>query len=162
MQREVTDKLKGNYGKFSLDYEEFSNSLCRDINSERFRTYIYDVPLESNRKFLTSLNLQSRFEIRLGKLQENEKGFHQKQVDILIAIDMIRLALKNRIQHVILITGDGDFVPAVQFVKEEGIMVHLRHADATYSKDLSQVCDTSKPLTRNSLIEFDRKEAYRR
>ncbi len=62
-----------------------------------FRTYIYDVPLESNKKFLTSLNLLDRFEIRLGKLQENQNGYHQKQVDILIAIDMIRLALKNRI-----------------------------------------------------------------
>ena len=98
----------------------------------------------------------------MGKLQENEKGFRQKQVDIMLAIDMIKLALKNKIQHIILITGDSDFVPAVQYVKEEGVMVHLRHADKTYSKELSLACDTSRPLSKGVLIEFDGKNGYHR
>ncbi len=83
-------------------------------------------------------------------------------MDILLAIDMIKLALKNKIQHIILITGDSDFVPAVQYVKEEGVIVHLRHAEITYSKELSLTCDTSEKLSRAVLIEFDGKEAYRR
>ena len=162
LQKEVIDNLNGRNGKFRLDYQELSNNLCREIGAERFRTYIYDVSLDSNKNFLTSLNLLDRFEIRSGKLQENDKGFRQKQVDILLAIDMIKLALKNKIQHIILITGDSDFVPAVQYVKEEGVMVHLRHAEKTYSKELSQTCDTSRQLSRTVLIEFDGKEAYRR
>ena len=112
LQKEVIDNLNGRNGKFQLDYQEFSNNLCREIGAERFRTYIYDVSLDSNKNFLTSLNLLDRFEIRSGKLQENDKGYRQKQVDILLAIDMIKLALKNKIQHIILITGDSDFVPA--------------------------------------------------
>ena len=139
-----------------------SDNLCREIGAVRFRTYIYDVNLESNRSFLTSLNLQDHFEIRTGKLQESERGFHQKQVDILLAIDMIKLALKNKIQHIILITGDSDFVPAVQYVKEEGVLVHLRHAEKTWSKELSQVCDSSRTLSSGVLIEFDGKRGYRR
>ncbi|WP_298277736.1 NYN domain-containing protein [Ferroplasma sp.] len=114
LRMELLDHLNGRNGKFQLDYQVFSDNLCREINADRFRTYIYDVSLESNRSFLTSLNLQDRFEIRSGKLMGTEKGIKQKQVDILIAIDMIRLALKNKIQQIILITGDSDFVPAVQ------------------------------------------------
>ena len=49
---------------------------------------------------------------------------------------MIKLALKNKIQDIILITGDSDFVPAVQFVKEEEVLAHYRHAES-YSKELS-------------------------
>ena len=162
LQKEVIDNLNGRNGKFQLDYQEFSNNLCREIGAERFRTYVYDVSLESNRNFLTSLNLLDRFEIRSGKLQGNAEGFRQKQVDILLAIEMIKLALKNKIQHIILITGDSDFVPAVQYVKEEGVMVHLRHAEKTYSKELSQTCDTSRQLSRAVLIEFDGKDAYRK
>lgn len=162
LQKEVIDNLNGRNGKFQLNYKEFSDNLCREIDAVRFRTYIYDVSLESNRNFLTSLNLLDRFEIRMGKLQENDKGFRQKQVDIMLAIDMIKLALKNKIQHIILITGDSDFVPAVQYVKEEGVMVHLRHAEKTYSKELSLTCDTSRQLSRGVLIEFDGKEGYRK
>lgn len=161
LQKEVIDHLQGRNGKFQLDYQELSDNLCREIGAVRFRTYIYDVNLESNKSFLTSLSLQDHFEIRTGKLQESERGFHQKQVDILLAIDMIKLALKNKIQQMILITGDSDFVPAVQFVKEEGVLVHLRHAES-YSKELSQVCDSSRQLSSGVLIEFDGKRGYRR
>ena len=161
LEKEVINKQKGKNGKFQLDYKEMSDNLCRDIGAVRFRTYVYDVNLESNRSFLTSLSLQDHFEIRTGKLQENENGFQQKQVDIMLAIDMIKLALKNKIQHLILITGDSDFVPAVRFVKEEGVLVHLRHAE-TYSKELSQACDTSKQLSSGVLIEFDGKSGYKR
>ena len=162
LQREVINQLNGRTGKFQLDYQELSDNLCREIGAVRFRTYIYDVNLESNRSFLTSLNLQDHFEIRTGKLQESERGFHQKQVDILLAIDMIKLALKNKIQHIILITGDSDFVPAVQYVKEEGVLVHLRHAEKSWSKELSQVCDSSRALSSGVLIEFDGKRGYHR
>ena len=162
LQKEVIDNLNGRNGKFQLDYQVFSNNLCQEIEAKRFRTYIYDVSLESNRNFLTSLNLLDRFEIRSGKLQGNDRGFQQKQVDILLAIDMIKLALKNKIQHIVLVTGDSDFVPAVQYVKEEGVMVHLRHAESSYSKELSQICDTSKQISKKVLIEFEGKEGYRK
>jgi uncharacterized LabA/DUF88 family protein len=75
---------------------------------------------------------------------------------------MIKLALKNKIQHIVLVTGDSDFVPAVQYVKEEGVVVHLRHAESSYSKELSQICDTSKQISKKVLIEFEGKEGYRK
>lgn len=81
---------------------------------------------------------------------------------ILLAIDMIKLALKNKVQHIILITGDSDFVPAVQYVKDEGVMVHLRHAEKTYSKELSQTCDTSRQISKGVLVGFDGKDTYRK
>ncbi|MEM3192584.1 MAG: hypothetical protein QW292_10975 [Candidatus Parvarchaeota archaeon] len=73
LQKEVIDNLGGRNVKFQLDNKEFSNNLCREIPAERFRTYIYDVSLESNRNFFTSLNLQDRFEIR-GKTSRKRQG----------------------------------------------------------------------------------------
>lgn len=79
----------------------------------------------------------------------------------MLAIDKTKLALKNKIQHIVMITGDSDFVPAVQYVKEDGVMVHLRHAEKTYSKGLSQTCDTSRQLSQEVLIEYDGKEEHK-
>lgn len=38
----------------------------------------------------------------------------------------------------------------------------LRHAEKTYSKELSETCDTSRQLSRDVLIEYDGKEGYRK
>lgn len=39
-------------------------------------------------------------------------------------------------------------------------MVHLRHADKTYSKKLSLACDSSSLFFRGVLVEFDGKNGY--
>lgn len=162
LQIDVINKMNGRNGKFHLDYQEFSTNLCREIGAERFRTYIYDASEDFQEDYFVSLSLQDRFEIRKGVFKDGKKGRQQKQVDILLAIDMIRLALKNTVQHIILVSNDSDFIPAVQFVKEEGIIVHLRHADNdTYSRKLSQTCDTSMAIRSGVLIEFDKKTGYR-
>lgn len=78
----------------------------------------------------------------------------------MLAIDMIKLALKDRIQQIILITGDGDFVPAVEYVKEDGVKVHLRYAKNWGSYDLIKACDSSEVLDNRYLIDY-RNKKYR-
>jgi hypothetical protein len=42
LRREGLDVYKGKEGRFRLDYEKFSNSLYKDIDASRLRTYIYE------------------------------------------------------------------------------------------------------------------------
>jgi uncharacterized LabA/DUF88 family protein len=160
LQKEVLGNIPGQYEKFKLDYERFSDLLCRNINAERFRSYVYDVDIDSNKTIMASIRKRNSFETRLGKLQESDRGIKQKKVDILLAIDMIKLALKNKIQHIVLITGDGDFVPAVEYVKEEGVKVHLRHAGTSYDNELSQACDTSAAIDNTVIVEYRENSHY--
>ncbi|MCK4983419.1 MAG: NYN domain-containing protein [Victivallaceae bacterium] len=48
-------------------------------------------------------------------------NFRQKQVDMKIGVDITSLALKKHIDTIILIAGDGDFVPAAKLARREGI-----------------------------------------
>ncbi|MCI2413460.1 MAG: hypothetical protein MPI47_09085, partial [Cuniculiplasma sp.] len=57
LRKEVLDVYKGKQGRFRLDYVKFSNSLCRDIDASRLRTYIYDCQFKEQEAFFTSLNL---------------------------------------------------------------------------------------------------------
>jgi uncharacterized LabA/DUF88 family protein len=41
-------------------------------------------------------------------------------------MDMIQLSLKGRVQHIILVSSESDFTPAIKFVKEEVVKVHLK------------------------------------
>ena len=49
----------------------------------------------------------------------------QKGVDIKIGLDISTLALKKQVSRIVLISGDGDFVPAAKLARREGIDVIL-------------------------------------
>jgi uncharacterized LabA/DUF88 family protein len=49
----------------------------------------------------------------------------QKGVDMRIGMDMARLALRDMVRTVIVVTGDSDFIPAFKFVRREGVRVVL-------------------------------------
>ncbi len=50
---------------------------------------------------------------------------NQKGVDIRIGLDMARLALRDMVRAVVVVTADSDFVPAFKFVRREGVKVML-------------------------------------
>lgn len=49
----------------------------------------------------------------------------QKGVDMRIGLDMARLALRELVRTIIVVTGDADFIPACKFVRREGVKVIL-------------------------------------
>lgn len=61
------------------------------------------------------------------ELKDNDFGLdiYQKGVDIRIGLDMARLALRDMVRAVVVVTGDSDFVPAFKFVRREGVKVML-------------------------------------
>lgn len=72
-----------------------------------------------------------------------------------MAVDIVRLSLKRIVDHLIIITGDSDFIPAVQVAKEEGVKVHLWHAEKKdTSVDLRRLCDTKGDITRELLTSY--------
>lgn len=49
----------------------------------------------------------------------------QKGVDMRVGMDMARLALREMVRAIVVVTGDSDFVPAFKFVRREGVKVYL-------------------------------------
>jgi len=49
----------------------------------------------------------------------------QKGVDMRIGMDMAALSLKKQVDVIVLVTGDSDFVPAMKFVRREGLNLFL-------------------------------------
>ena len=47
----------------------------------------------------------------------------QKGVDMRVGLDMARLALRETVRAVVVVTGDSDFIPAFKFVRREGVKV---------------------------------------
>ena len=152
----LTKVLENDFGRPHLDYENLVNKLAFG-NGARLRTYYYDcMPHQSNpstpdesrkysnkAKFIHAITRKiQRFEFRQGKIRKSASGrFEQKRVDVLLAIDMVRLCSKRQISTVILVAGDSDLVPAVTACKIEGAIVKLYYANRSVSDELINVCD---------------------
>ena len=110
-------------------------------------------------RFFTALRHIPRFEVRLGKLafrglaKDGKPMFQQKRVDLMLGVDMALLAGKHRVAKVALLSGDSDFTPAIEAVKNEGVLTTLWHGspspDTRPSYELRQVCDETRELTAN-------------
>jgi len=149
-----------------IKWDVFPKKLAQECNAELFRTYLYTCPPyhssyptidEKERKasydrFAHALRQLKQFQLREGRLRKyyDVKGnpdFIQKGVDVLLAIDMLKMALKSAIQKAILVSSDSDFVPVVRALRDEGIFVNLYYYKpddnklACYSQDLFEECD---------------------
>ena len=65
----------------------------------------------------------------------------QKGVDMRIGMDMARLALREMVRAVVVVTGDSDFVPAFKFVRREGVKVYLDPMGSNVRVELKQHSD---------------------
>lgn len=65
----------------------------------------------------------------------------QKGVDMRIGMDMARLALREMVRAVVVVTGDSDFIPAFKFIRREGVKVILEPLGHTVRVELKQHSD---------------------
>jgi uncharacterized LabA/DUF88 family protein len=49
----------------------------------------------------------------------------QKGVDLRIGLDIARLALRQLVDTLVIVTGDSDLVPAFRFARREGLRAHV-------------------------------------
>ncbi len=54
-----------------------------------------------------------------------ELNVEQKGVDMRIGMDIARLALRDMVRAIVVVTADRDFVPAFKFARREGVRVIL-------------------------------------
>jgi uncharacterized LabA/DUF88 family protein len=179
----VSKQFSGPDGKPpKLDFVKLTDSLVARIpvpsGAWRWRTYFYDSdprevanPTPAQRQanngkkdFLKRLEGFARFQVRRGKLElrgQNEDGsqkFEQKRVDVMLAVDMVRLAFEEHVEFIILVAGDSDFVPAIEAARAAGVTVILYYGGPTKDgfrqthDELRLACDESVQIDR-SLIE---------
>jgi len=169
-------KVRQNLGVYKVDFARFSDYLCGNI--ERLFTFYYDcppfqsdVPTEEEKtrkanfdRFVYSLKMLPRFQVRLGKLSRIDSqcekcglettNYRQKRVDNLLTVDLTRAIWKDNIHKAILVTGDSDFVPAVEEANRAQILTHvyyLKSSNTTIHDELYTACSERTQITKELL-----------
>ncbi|MBQ7654819.1 MAG: NYN domain-containing protein [Clostridia bacterium] len=138
------------YRIFFYDCAPFQKKLFNPISMKTVDFAKSDI-CKFRTKFHNLLKKSRKFALRLGKIADNENerwtfrsglimdlihkkisidqltpedihpNIRQKMVDMKIGIDIATLSLKHLVDTIILISGDGDFVPAAKLARREGI-----------------------------------------
>ena len=146
--------LKQQTDKHDLDYAKFAQKLSRNRNL--IRTYYYNIrqdetvnpQLAKNQdRFLNALYETEYLEVRLGIWKPRGQTMVEKGVDVMIAADLISRAYEDHYDIAILVSGDADFYPAIQAVKEIGKQVEVAAFDTNLSSEAARAADV--------IIRFD-------
>lgn len=73
-----------------------------------------------------------------------------------MAVDMVENAYDNNYDVAVLVSGDGDFVPAVRSVKKKNKSVKNVYFKNSSSRNLKNFCDESLELTKENLNKLFR------
>ncbi|MFX0069707.1 MAG: NYN domain-containing protein [Candidatus Hermodarchaeota archaeon] len=117
------------FQKFNIkvDYETLKKVITRGRKLEDIFLYegiVYPISPEK-KKWYEDLSKKSDYVIKASFDKRTDQEAFEKKIDIQIAIDMISLAYENAYDIVVLVSGDGDFIPVVKKLKELGKKVEV-------------------------------------
>ena len=128
----------------------FKRILEEGVNGRQLiRAFVYVIRTETGEEtaFLGALE-KSGYEIKIKDLQVFAGGMKKADWDVGIAVDAIALA--DKIDVAVLVTGDGDFVPLVNYLKiNRGVKVEALSFGRSTSAKLKESVDKFVDLEEN-------------
>ena len=152
-----------------FNYRKFAEWLARKRNIVSCRYYIGVVKTKNENKkgqllrreqqklFSHLTSKQQNFIIKKGYLMENNGTYHEKGVDVQLAIDLLIGAYENIYDTAILISSDTDLIPAikkVKFLKKNIEYIGFSHQP---SFALQRYATLSRLLIKDELEPFEKK-----
>ncbi|MBU3979009.1 NYN domain-containing protein [Patescibacteria group bacterium] len=107
----------------------------------------------NQQKLFTNLRKQN-ITIKLGYLLMSSGVFHEKGVDVQIAVDIVRGAIKNEYDIFYLISSDTDLIPAIQTAKEEEKKVVYVGFENSISRALIKNCSSHVILKKKQILQL--------
>ena len=80
------------------------------------------------------------------RYRDKRRGQEQKQVDIMIAVDMLTHSFRRNMNEATLLTGDLDFKPLIDALVQEGMYVSLWYPKGRTNYELVDSADSRKAI----------------
>jgi len=111
----------------------------------------------NQRKLLAHLKEQNQ-KYSLGYLMKSDGKYHEKGVDVNIAVDMLVAVYENLCDRIILVSSDTDLLPAVDKAMQKGKIVE--YVGFSHRPSLAMVarCKESRLLKKEDLEPFVEKD----
>ena len=138
---------------------DFAKLLERSVGKRRLIraiAYVVQSPNVDQSSFISMLQ-QKSYEVRSKDLRQRNDGSAKGDWDMGMAIDIMRFV--DKLDVVILVSGDGDFVPLVDLVKTLGPRVEVISFTHNTARDLVNSADEHIPIEEALLWRTERRIA---
>lgn len=163
--RDLLQQIDGKFSLLDFDYRSFSEWLVRPNELVKIRYYVGALKRQKNsekseklyanqQKLLAKLQRQ-KVEIILGQLiQHPDKSFHEKGVDVRLAVEMIRFARAGEYDMAYLVSSDTDLIAAVEEARSFGKKIQYVGVAKGQSFGLTKVADDVRLLRPDDIKPF--------
>jgi uncharacterized LabA/DUF88 family protein len=136
---------------------------------EAFRSFFYDceaiqggnesqgdfeIRAQTQREQFSRVDALRGFHLRTGTMRRGRKR-EQKEVDVLLAVDMMTHGFNRNMTRAVLITGDLDFRPVVEALVRSGVFVEIWYEKASAAAGLPQAADFGVPIHWHQLYRWN-------
>lgn len=109
--------------------------------------YVIKTKTEEEKAFFEAL-IKLGIETRVKDLKEFHGGMKKGDWDVGIAVDAIKIS--ESVDVIILVSGDGDFVPLVEYLKNHGKKVEVAAFGKSSASELREESDEFINLDKNT------------
>jgi uncharacterized LabA/DUF88 family protein len=147
----------------SFHFSQFTQSLVGNRKLVKTTYYVGKVRTDGTEKTQQLFNNQRKLMAHLrkhglfyslGYLLKSGGVFHEKGVDVQIAVDILVAAYENLCERIYLVSSDTDLIPAIKKAQEKGKTVVYVGFSHHISKALVANCREAQTLTKESLLPF--------
>lgn len=152
----------------NFDFSSFAKMLAGEDGEVVYATYyVGKIRTDGTEKTQRLFDNQQRllghlkkhsFKYSLGYLMKNDGVYHEKGVDVNIAVDMLVATYENLCNRIVLVSSDTDLLPAISKAKEKGKVIEYVGFSHKPSVAMVARCSESRLLKKED-IEIFVKEA---
>lgn len=146
-----------------FDFSGFIKHVAKDFEIVQAIYYVGAVRSDGTQKVQQMFNNQRRlfahlkkhkFKYSLGYLLKSDDKYHEKGVDVNMAVDILVTTYEDLCDHIILVSSDTDLLPAIKKAKEKGKTVEYIGFSHQPSVAMVANCSKSRLLTKEDLEPF--------
>ncbi|MEK7116099.1 MAG: NYN domain-containing protein [Patescibacteria group bacterium] len=123
----------------------------KDEHAQRLRR-------DQQRLFAYLTSREQGFTMKHGYMMKNDGVYHEKGVDVQIAVDLLAGAYENRYDSALLVSSDTDLIPAMEKVRMMGKGVEYVGFSHQPSYAMMRYSTSPRLLIREDLLPFEAKE----
>lgn len=147
----------------NFDFAGFAKKLAKDkvlvqatyfVGAVRTDGTKHAQKLFNNQRRLLAHLKKNKFQYSLGYLLKSDGEFHEKGVDVNIAVEILVATYENVCDRIILVSSDTDLLPAINKAREKGKVVE--YVGFSHKPSLAMVsrCSESRLLNMEDLSGF--------
>jgi len=144
-------------------FKQFSKYLAKQYDIVQSNYYVGKIRTDgtpktqrlfNNQRKLLSYLKKNNYTYKLGYLMKSNKTFHEKGVDIQIAVDILVATYEKQCDKIILVSSDTDLLPAIYKAREKGVFVEYIGFSHKPSVAMKARCNNTELLDKNIISTF--------